>query len=68
MKAVIGRGLVLSFLFIAITAVYIDSLGLPLEESWFAFYELQFADVPLGCGFEHDFPDSPGVSPYGLVF
>ena len=23
-------------------------LDLPLEESWFAFYELQFADVPLG--------------------
>ncbi|MER2090440.1 MAG: sensor histidine kinase [Sporosarcina sp.] len=49
MKAVIGRGLVLTFLFIAITAVYIYFLiGLPLEESWFAFYELQFADVPLG--------------------
>jgi signal transduction histidine kinase len=49
MKAVIGRGLILSFLFIAIAAVYIYFLlGLPLEESWFAFYELQFADVPLG--------------------
>ena len=49
MKAVIGRGLVLSFLFIAIAAAYIYFLlGLPLEESWFAFYELQFADVPLG--------------------
>ena len=41
MKAVIGRGLVLSFLFTAIAAVYIYFLlGLPLEESWFAFYEL----------------------------
>ena len=49
MKAVIGRGFILSFLFIAIAAVYIYFLlGLPLEESWFAFYELQFADVPLG--------------------
>ena len=49
MKAVIGRGIILSFLFIAIAAVYIYFLlGLPLEESWFAFYELQFADVPLG--------------------
>jgi signal transduction histidine kinase len=49
MKAVIGRSLVLSFLFIAIAAVYIYFLlGLPLEESWFAFYELRFADVPLG--------------------
>ncbi|NYF23292.1 sensor histidine kinase [Sporosarcina sp. JAI121] len=49
MKAVIGRGIVLTFLFIAIAAVYIYFLlGLPLEESWFAFYELQFADVPLG--------------------
>ena len=39
----------LSFLFTAIAAVYIYFLlGLPLEESWFAFYELQFADVPLG--------------------
>ena len=49
MKAVIGRGIFLSFLFTAIAAVYIYFLlDLPLEESWFAFYELQFADVPLG--------------------
>ena len=49
MKAVIGRGLFLSFLFTGIAAVYIYFLlDLPLEESWFAFYELQFADVPLG--------------------
>lgn len=49
MKAIIGRGFVLSFLFIAIATVYIYFLlGLPLEESWFAFYELQFAEVPLG--------------------
>ena len=49
MKAVIGRGLVLSILFIAIAAVYIYFLlGLPIEESWFAFYELQFANVSLG--------------------
>ena len=49
MKAVIGRGFFLSFLFTGIAAVYIYFLlELPLEESWFAFYELQFADVPLG--------------------
>lgn len=49
MKAVIGRGLVLTFLFIAIAAVYIYFLlELPLEESWFAFYELKVADVSLG--------------------
>lgn len=49
MKAVIGRGLVLSILFITIAAVYIYFLlGLPIEESWFAFYELQFANVSLG--------------------
>jgi len=49
MKAVIGRGFVLSFLFTMIAAVYFYFLlGLPLEESWFAFYELKFAEVPLG--------------------
>lgn len=49
MKAVIGRGLFLSFLFTAVTAVYIYFLlDVPLNESWYAFYELQFADVPLG--------------------
>lgn len=49
MKAVIGRGITLSLLFLAIAAVYVYFLlGLPLEESWFAFFELQFAEVPLG--------------------
>ncbi len=49
MKAVIGRGFFLSFLFTGIAAVYIYFLlELPLQETWFAFYELQFADVPLG--------------------
>ena len=49
MKAVIRRGLFLSFLFTGIAAVYIYFLlDLPLNESWFAFYELQFSDVPLG--------------------
>ncbi|MBE1555277.1 sensor histidine kinase [Sporosarcina limicola] len=49
MKAIIGRGLFLSFLFIGIAAIYIYCLlNLPLKESWFAFYKLKFADVPLG--------------------
>ncbi|WP_342508107.1 sensor histidine kinase [Sporosarcina sp. FSL K6-2383] len=49
MKAVIGRGLFLSLLFTTIAATYAYFLlDLPLDESWFAFYELQFADVPLG--------------------
>ena len=49
MKKVIGRGLFLSILFTGIAAVYIYFLlDLPLKESWFAFYELQFSDVPLG--------------------
>src|SRR6185437_7748852 len=49
MKAVLGRGFFLSFLFTGIAAVYIYFiLDLPLQESWSAFYELKFADVPLG--------------------
>ncbi|MFS0577442.1 sensor histidine kinase [Sporosarcina sp. 179-K 3D1 HS] len=49
MKAIIGRGLFLTFLLTGITAVYIYFLfDLPLQESWFAFYDMQFADVPLG--------------------
>ncbi|MEK3936118.1 sensor histidine kinase [Sporosarcina sp. FSL W7-1349] len=49
MKAIIGRGLFLSVLLTGITAVYIYFLlDLPLHDSWFAFYEMQFADVPLG--------------------
>ena len=49
MKAIIGRGLFLSVLLTGITAVYIYFLlDLPLHDSWSAFYEMQFADVPLG--------------------
>ena len=49
MKAVIGRGLFLFVLFTVIVAVYIFFLlDLPLKESWFTFYELKFANVPLG--------------------
>ena len=49
MKAVIRRGFFLTFLFTGIAAVYIYFLlDLPLNESWAAFYNLQFYDVPLG--------------------
>ncbi|KXH83814.1 sensor histidine kinase [Sporosarcina sp. HYO08] len=49
MKAIIGRSIVLTFLFTGVVAIYIYFLlDLPLRESWFAFYELQFANVPLG--------------------
>ncbi|MDS9472819.1 sensor histidine kinase [Sporosarcina pasteurii] len=49
MKSIISRGFFLTFLFLAIAAVYAYFLlALPLRESWFAFYQLQFADIPLG--------------------
>lgn len=49
MKAVLRRGFFLTFLFLIVAAMYIYFLlDLPLKESWFAFYELQFADVSLG--------------------
>ena len=49
MKAVLRRGFFLTFLFLTVAAMYIYFLvDLPLKESWFAFYELQFADVSLG--------------------
>lgn len=49
MKAVLRRGFFLTFLFLAVAALYIYFfLDLPLKESWFAFYKLQFADVSLG--------------------
>lgn len=49
MKALIGRGLFLSLLFTIIPAVYIYfSLDLPLRESWFVFYDMQFANLSLG--------------------
>lgn len=51
MNALLRRGIFLSLLFLSITAVYIYFLlDLPLQESWFTFYELeftQFPDVPL---------------------
>ena len=49
MKALIGRGLFLSLLFTIIPAVYIYFLlDLPLRESWFVFYNMQFANLSLG--------------------
>ncbi|MCG7334891.1 sensor histidine kinase [Sporosarcina sp. ACRSM] len=49
MKSIIARGLTLSLLFTGIAAVYIYFLlDLPLQETWYAFYDLQFAEVPLG--------------------
>lgn len=51
MNTLLRRGFFLSFLFLGIAAVYIYFLlDLPLQESWFAFYEFEFAqfpDVPL---------------------
>ena len=51
MNALLRRGFFLSFLFLSIAAIYIYFLlDLPLQESWFAFYEMefvQFPDVPL---------------------
>ena len=49
MKKVIGRGFFLTFLFITIAALYLYFLiGLPLKESWRAFYELTVSAVPIG--------------------
>lgn len=49
MKAVLRRGFFFTFLFLAIAATYIYFLlDLPLKESWFAFYKLEFANVSLG--------------------
>lgn len=49
MKAMIGRSLFLSLVFISITATYFYLLlDLPLKESWDVFYHLQFADVSIG--------------------
>jgi len=49
MKKVIGRGFFLSFLFITIGALYLYFLiGLPLQESWRAFYELTISAIPIG--------------------
>lgn len=49
MKTMISRGFFLTFLFLIIAAGYTYFLlALPLKESWFTFYQLQFADIPLG--------------------
>ncbi len=49
MKALFSRGITLSLLFTVIAAVYIYFLvGLSIEETWYAFYQLEFSDVPLG--------------------
>jgi signal transduction histidine kinase len=49
MRKVIARGFFLTFLFITIAALYLYFLiGLPLQESWRAFYELTVSAVPIG--------------------
>jgi len=49
MKAVLRRGFFFTLLFLVIAAVYIYILlDLPLKESWFTFYKLEYANVPLG--------------------
>ena len=49
MKALLRRGFFFTFLFLAIAALYIYFLlDLPIKESWFAFYALEFANVSLG--------------------
>lgn len=49
MKALLRRGFFFTFLFLTIAALYIYFLlDLPLRESWFAFYALEFANVSLG--------------------
>ncbi|MFD1204594.1 MULTISPECIES: sensor histidine kinase [Sporosarcina] len=49
MKALFGRGISLSILFISITAVYFYLLlDLPLKESYTVFYQIEYANVPLG--------------------
>ncbi len=49
MKTVLRRGFFFTLLFLLIFAVYSYFLiGLPIKDSWFIFYELQFADVPMG--------------------
>lgn len=49
MKNLFGRSFFLSFLFITIAAGFFYLLvDIPIEESWILFYDLQYANVPLG--------------------
>ncbi|MHC8514641.1 sensor histidine kinase [Sporosarcina sp. ITBMC105] len=50
MKNLVGRSFSLSLLFLAITAIYFYALiDVPIEESWVLFYDIQYANVPLGA-------------------
>lgn len=50
MKNLVGRSFFMSLLFLAITAIYFYLLiGEPVEEIWIIFYEIQYANVPLGA-------------------
>lgn len=50
MKNFFGRSLFLSFIFTGVAALYFYTLvDVPLDESWFFFYEIQYASVPLGA-------------------
>ncbi|WP_339252292.1 sensor histidine kinase [Sporosarcina sp. FSL W8-0480] len=50
MKNLFGRSLSLTLIFIAITALYFYLIiDLPLGEVGFLFYEIQYANVPLGA-------------------
>ncbi len=49
MKSIIQRGFFLTFLLMMLFALYTYFLlNKPLKESWQFFYELQFANIPLG--------------------
>ena len=49
MKNLFGRSFFLSFLFMSIAAGFFYLLvDMPIEESWILFYDLQYANVPLG--------------------
>ncbi len=49
MKALIGRGFFLTLLFTTVTIVYLYFLyELSLQHVWIAFYDMKFAEVPLG--------------------
>ncbi|WP_262174793.1 sensor histidine kinase [Saccharococcus sp. Marseille-Q5394] len=50
MKNFFGRSLFLSFIFTGVAALYFYTLvDVPLNESWLFFYEIQYANVPLGA-------------------
>ncbi|MCM3744401.1 sensor histidine kinase [Sporosarcina luteola] len=50
MKNFFGRSLFLSVIFTGVAALYFYTLvDVPLNESWLFFYEIQYANVPLGA-------------------